>query len=254
MKSIKKLLKYSCVITALGGMQTGCKYSVNETSLVISPQFEDMKINCGQPMINGMELSQFWFYLSRFKVEINGQWHDLRLQTTKWQQNDVALVGQHCSENTDKNWKLALEDNMPTGINSLAFSIAMPFNLNHQSPLKAEGIFDNANMFWTWQQGYKSLRLDLKDDKEGWAYHIGAVGCNSPSVMRAPMTPCRETNHVNVELVNFDRNKPITVDLARIIEGIALSKSTRCLSMPTQNSCGQLMINMTDNQSPVFYQ
>jgi len=253
-KNIIKNFAYSGFICAVGLALFGCNKNVDTESLAFSLQIQDEKINCGQSAVQGMELSQFWFYLSQIRIEVNGEWRDVTLPNTKWQHDNVALIGQHCSDNTDKNWQLTLSQGELIDVKKLAFSIAVPFELNHQNPLKAQSIFDNANMFWTWQQGYKSLRLDLKGDNEGWAYHIGAVGCKSPSVMRAPTTPCRELNHINVELVDVDVNKPITIDLARVIEGIGLSKLSRCLSMPSQHSCAQLMINMTDTQSPVFYQ
>lgn len=253
-KNITKSFAFGSFICAAGLTLFGCNKNVDSDSVAFSLQFQDKKISCKQPAVQGMELSQFWFYLSQIKLQVNGKWRDITLPKTKWQHNNVALIGQHCSDNIEKNWQLTLNKDELVDGEKLAFSIAVPFELNHQNPLQAQSIFDNGNMFWTWQQGYKSLRLDLKSDKAGWAYHIGAVGCKSPSVVRAPTKPCRILNHVNVEFVSFDINKPIRINLARIIEGITLSKSTRCLSMPTQNSCGQLMINMTDNQSPVFYQ
>ena len=253
-KNIIKKFSYGSVVCVVGLILFGCNKGVNNSSVVFSLQFQDKKINCGQPTVHGMELSQFWFYLSQVKMEVNGEWRDITLPDTKWQHKNVALLGQHCSDNTEKNWQLVLNKDELVNGEKLAFSIAVPFELNHQNPLQAQSIFDNANMFWTWQQGYKSLRLDLKNDKEGWAYHIGAVGCKSPSVMRAPKAECREPNNINIEILDFKFNRNIVLDISRILSHIELSSESRCLSMPHQKSCNVLMGNLKNVRLPVYYQ
>jgi len=192
-------------------------------------------------------------YLSNIQVKTNEEWNTVSLSDNQWQNRGTGLIGQYCRDSNDKNWQLAI--GVTKGkVQAFRFSIAVPFPENHQNPLTAEKIFDNSNMFWTWQQGYKSLRLDLSNDTDAWAYHIGAIGCKSPSVMRAPTHECRQTNNVDVVIDNIDFHAPIIIDISKIISGISLGDQSRCLSMPTQHVCHKLMDNMNSSSSPVFYQ
>lgn len=252
-KVLKNIGLLCCVtsMTLLGG----CDNKKQDEDVEFLLQSDNNPVNCNSSLKQQYQLSQFWFYLSSLEVKSDKGWRPISLQTTKWQTDGVALIGQHCRDNQSQNLQLALIDALPDKISAISFKIAVPFNLNHQNPLRAQGIFDNGNMFWTWQQGYKSLRLDLDNHSgEGWAYHIGAVGCNSPSAMRAPKQQCREPNHINVLIEQFDKNKAIKVDIGRIVQGIELGASTRCLSMPTQKSCNELYRNMNSQNTSVFYQ
>ncbi|MCG7530932.1 metallo-mystery pair system four-Cys motif protein [Psychrobium sp. MM17-31] len=243
-----------CSVASIA-LLVGCDNNKQNQYLEFLLQSDNIPVNCNSSLKQQYQLSQFWFYLSSVQVKGDKGWHPVSLQATKWQTDGVALIGQHCRDNQSQNWQLALTDALPEKISAISFKIAVPFNLNHQNPLQAQGIFDNGNMFWTWQQGYKSLRLDLDNHAgEGWAYHIGAVGCNSPSAMRAPKQQCREPNHINVLVEQFDKNKAIKVDIGRIVQGIELGASTRCLSMPTQKSCNELNRNMNNKNTSVFYQ
>ena len=209
--------------------------------------------NSSHQLGRSWKVDQFWFYSSDFKIKVNGRWQSINLSKNNWQQDNVALIGMHCDESNDRNWKLSFSDNL-LGATALTFKIAVPFESNHQNPLKASGIFDNSNMFWTWQQGYKALRLDMSSSDENWAFHIGAIGCQSPSVLRAPRAQCRNSNHVDVTINNFSIEQPINIDLSLMVKNVELSHENRCLSMPTQGSCSQLMNNMTSQKSAIFYQ
>lgn len=233
----------------------GCE---NEKALNFEPQFNATSVDCfkslhQQPL---WKLDQFWFYVSDLQVKNEGRWQPLMMKNTRWQQHNVALVGLHCNESKDQNWAINIGNgNLLTGNVTIKFNIAVPFSTNHQNPLKAQGIFDNANMFWTWQQGYKSLRFDIASSEgNAWAFHVGATGCHSPSVLRSPSKPCREANVIEIVVTDFNIDKPLIIELASILNTIEPSHENRCLSMPTQSICQLLMSNMRDLTHPVFYQ
>jgi len=118
--------------------------------------------------------------------------------------------------------------------------------------MRAQSIFANSNMFWTWQQGYKYMRLDLEHSITGqqWAFHLGATGCQSSSVLRPPHQACRQPNTVITTLSLTEQHPMITLDLSQLLSGIALHKESRCLSLPTQKSCLSLFSNIGLHGAP----
>ena len=250
-------LKNKCFFLLLSSLTllVGCN---NDKSLNFDPQFNGVSVACKQPLHQqpSWTLEQFWFYVSDIQVKSGGKWQSLSMVNTPWQQSNVALIGMHCNESNDNNWTISSEHSkLLSSATTLKFKIAVPFVKNHQNPLKAQGIYDNANMFWTWQQGYKSLRFDLSSSEgESWAFHVGAIGCQSPSVLRAPKNQCRQPNVIDITVTDFDVNIPLTIELAHILTGIEPSLENRCLSMPTQTICQSLITNMNNSKRPVFVQ
>lgn len=241
----------------LAALLVACTERGQQTaSIEFSPRVQQQQLHCNEMLLNETtwQLEQLWFYASDFQWQGEAGWQPLALVDNLWQQQQVALIGRHCDDNKMQNWQVVFAQELIESAKSLKFKIAVPFSLNHQNPLQAEGIFDNANMFWTWQQGYKSFRFDIKSDEQGWAYHLGAVGCHSPSVVRAPQQQCRQPNHLEVTITDFKPAEVITIDIMKIVKDINLSHATRCLSMPTQRSCYRLMSNMKNQESPVFSQ
>lgn len=250
-------LKIKCFILLLFGFifLVGCN---SEKSLNFDPLFNGVSVVCeeGLHQQSSWKLDQIWLYVSDIQVKLDDKWQSLLMKNSPWQQNNVALIGMHCNENNDNNWTISSEHSkLLSSATTLKFKIAVPFVQNHQNPLKAQGIYDNANMFWTWQQGYKSLRFDLSSSEgESWAFHVGAIGCQSPSVLRAPKEQCRQPNIIDITVTDFDVNIPLTIELANILTGIEPSHENRCLSMPTQTICQSLITNMSNSKRPVFVQ
>ncbi len=55
-------------------------------------------------------------------------------------------------------------------------------NDNHANPAAALAPLNVGSMFWTWQLGYKFLRLDVRrqdSDTSAWSLHLGSEGCQS---------------------------------------------------------------------------
>lgn len=243
------------IVTGVFTLVTGCFDNRKERRLEFSLTKNAQLISCNSFIDKDYQIAQLWFYMSSLRAKTEDGWQPVLLGDNQWQTHNLALVGMHCSDNKSNNWQVVLKDALPRKASAIAFDIAIPFELNHQNPLIAEGIFDNANMFWTWRQGYKSLRFDLESASAGgWAYHLGALGCNSASAIRAPQSPCRQPNHMEIVLEHYDVNLPIKIDVARIIKDIKLETASRCLSMPTQASCDVLNSNMKNLNSPVFSQ
>lgn len=145
----------------------------------------------------------------------------------------------------------------------LEFTLGVPETLNHANPLQARAPLNNSQMFWSWQQGYKFLRIDgqynsawnkmagdaqLPAENGQWAFHLGSTGCVSPSALQPPTQPCSNDHRVRVRLSGFDPEKNhIAVDLS-VLQTLASSndsssdKKIQCTEAYTEQPvCMQLL-------------
>jgi uncharacterized repeat protein (TIGR04052 family) len=101
------------------------------------------------------------------------------------------------------------------------FSVGVPFDLNHSNPLTAAAPLNRTELFWSWQLGYKFLRVELTDDQHASAFHLGSTGCSSASALRPPQQPCAQPNVMRVELRGFDpMTQPIRVQTAALVAAL----------------------------------
>src|SRR5690606_39726454 len=80
-----------------------------------------------------------------------------------------------------------------TGVQTCALPI---FALNHLDASTAPSPLNFTAMFWSWQSGYKFLRVDTADDT--FRVHLGSTGCSSPGPSRPP-TSCSAPNRRSEE-------------------------------------------------------
>ncbi len=194
-------------------------------------------VDCQQHLlINNQQwqLQHMQFYLSDFSL--NQQ--PLSLATTSWQQPQLALLGTDCQGNS--NWQLQFMQ--PISAGTLRFTLGLPFSINHQNPLTATAPLNNSAMFWSWQLGYKFLRLDLQGPDYGWAFHLGSTGCQSASVLRPPAMPCQHANAVEVVL-DYQPGQQLQLNLERLLSDIPLLSDNSCMSDAQQQSCQMLFSN-----------
>lgn len=225
---------------------------------MFKPTYHQSLVTCEQSLSaqKPWQLDQFWFYLSKIETKTKQGWQQLTLAKNKWQHDNIVLLGQHCIDSEDSNWQIVFSPKIELpSATQLRFKLGLPFSKNHQSPMRAESIFANSNMFWTWQQGYKYLRLDLQHsqaDKQ-WAFHLGATGCRSLSPIRPPTEPCEHPNDITVTIALESPHLEIHIDLAQLLSNVEPSKQTRCLSLPTQPSCPTLIENLSREDGSSFF-
>ena len=109
-------------------------------------------------------------------------------------------------------------------------------------------------MFWSWQAGYKFLKLDLapvRDAKstaptQAFSFHVGSTGCMGGS--RAGDPPrCAQANRVTIELEKFDpRHDVVNVDVGALLAETRIDMNTRntpagCMSFPKDADCNEVM-------------
>jgi len=152
--------------------------------------------------------SDFRFYISNVRLMSGGQEVPLELeQDGVWQYQNVALLDfetgpdDGCIEgNTATN--TTVRGTVPAGVyNGVRFDLGVPFDLNHGDVNVAPSPLNFSAMFWTWNSGYKFLRIDTGDDT--FRFHLGSTGCNGPSPSRPP-TSCSRLNLATITLTGFN--------------------------------------------------
>jgi uncharacterized repeat protein (TIGR04052 family) len=158
----------------------------------------------------------------------------------------------------------------------LAFDIGVPFVQNHGDATLAASPLNLTAMFWTWQAGYKFIKIDLatsgqplpapmkmvadgatdhsatmKDDgPKGWSLHLGSTGCASDSRTPPPMAECANPNLVAVRLDGFmpgmDGMDTVVIDPAPVLAGAnvdvnAPETAAGCMSFPKDDDCPPVM-------------
>lgn len=227
------------------GLLSSCKPAdklQHARQLAVQPGWHNQIIDCQQPMAINNELWQLqnlWLYLSDFSVDQQPQ----PLATNDWQQPQLVLLGTDCQGNS--NWQVQFAKPLPAG--QLSFTLGLPFAVNHQNPLSASPPLNHGELFWSWQLGYKFLRLDLQGPDHGWAFHLGSTGCQSASVLRPPSQPCRAANTVKVTL-DHQGGQSLQLDLALLLNHVSLAADSSCMSDSQQSNCQQLFSNLQQHQ------
>jgi uncharacterized repeat protein (TIGR04052 family) len=174
-------------------------------------------------------LQRVQFYV--FDVELlrgNGSRQRMTLNTeTPWQTERVALLDLS-GPNPERRERVvgAVPSDAYTGVR---FAIGVPFDLNHANPLTASAPLDRAELFWSWQSGYKFLRMELTDQEHAGAFHLGSTGCSSASALRPPAQPCSQPNVMRIELRDFDPSRQtIEVRVAELVVALKSSNQAAC--------------------------
>ncbi|WP_052748898.1 MbnP family copper-binding protein [Arsukibacterium ikkense] len=243
-----KFIPAICTTTVLAvaaGWLGGCQpvaSSAPASQLPVQAQWHSQQLDCQQPLfINQQQwqLQNLRFYLSDFSL--NQQ--PLLLASSTWQQPRLALLGTDCQGNS--NWQLAFSQPVTAG--KLSFTLGLPFALNHQNPLSANTPLNHSELFWSWQLGYKFLRLDMQGPDHGWAFHLGSTGCQSASVLRPPTSPCQAANTVVITL-DYLPGQQLTLDLAALLNEVEINRHSSCMSDRQQQSCQRLLHNVNQPQ------
>lgn len=237
------MLRLSGVL--LSFLLTACQpdtSTAESSTLALQLQFNGKPLDCQSDITHAdsrWRIQQLQFYLSDFAVD----GRPLPLQADGvYQQAKLALAGTVCDGKD--NWQLRFNQPIPQG--NLRFVLGVPAQLNHQDPLMAQPPLNQSELFWSWQQGYKYLRLDLlaaapdAAASTGWSLHLGATGCRSASPLRAPASPCQAANLATVSLV-YTPGQKLVLDLAPLLQGVAPTADNHCMADPNRKSCQLLL-------------
>lgn len=180
------------------------------------------------------------FYVSDLAaIDPQGRAAPVRLDANAWQNDRTALVA--LGGNTENRVVSGRVEDGRFG--AIEFLLGVPFERNHGNPLAAPPPLNVPSMFWTWQSGYKFVRLDIGND---WSFHLGSTGCVSASAVRPPGEPCRQPNGARIRLVN---DAPvvgtIAVDLDALLAHIDTTVEENCMAAYADHeACRRLLTNL----------
>ena len=172
-------------------------------------------------------------------VDADGDAVALVLDESPWQDATTALValgGQR--ENP------VVAGRVPNGhYEAIEFLLGIPFDRNHGNPLLAQSPLNVPSMFWTWQSGYKFVRLDIANE---WSFHLGSTGCLSASAVRPPGTPCRQPNLARIRLPSESPGTgTIVIDLDALLAHVETPLEGNCMeAYAASAACRGLMANL----------
>ncbi|MEC4589648.1 MbnP family copper-binding protein [Nitrospirillum amazonense] len=197
--------------------------------------------------------SDFRFYVSEVAlVDDTGKEVPVTLdQGTPWQHEDVALVDlrQGSGPCAGPGPRVEVTGRVPEGhYKGVRFTLGVPFALNHVDATVAPAPLNVSAMFWTWQYGYKFLKVDLTATtlagrKNFFALHLGSTGCNSGGPGQPPIS-CANPNRPRIDLAGFDPDTDrIVADPAALLtdsdvtEPAGHDMAAGCMSAPSDPKC-----------------
>lgn len=268
-------LKKRVVIFFIGCLlifNNSCSKLEQAESIALEVWHGGSKLSCNALKNNQQDWSieQLAFFISA--LELSGGETSIKpqLSSTPWQTNDVALMQPNlddCDTQSKTVDKIDDESKQMSQINSgvrksnvnvqftapvdlassqqLSFTLAVPFELNHQNPLLQPSPLNLPSMFWSWRSGHKFFRLDMQGPNQSWVFHLGSVGCSAVSTMRSPQQECVQPNRVRFHLDKKHNGAKLVMHLDRLLANTALQNSDSCLFHSEQKSCDILMSNLT---------
>lgn len=196
-----------------------------------------------------------------------------------WQHQNAALLDFEdatgaCAEVGTAETNAQVVGTAPAGdYTGVAFTLGLPFELNHVDASSAPSPLNLTAMYWSWQGGYKFVRLELLNAGTGtqyvptaravrgnghgsaapagfWPIHLGSFGCTSPAAVVPPQEMCANPNRAEVRLEGFDVDDDVIVaDLATLLRGVDVSRSLQmappgCMSVTDDPDCARLFPNL----------
>ena len=169
-----------------------------------------------------------------------------------WQYQNVALLdfedGTGPCGNGDAALNKTVHGTVPAGVyTSVQFDLGIPFALDHADASTAQSPLNRTELFWSWQSGYKFLRVDTADDK--FRVHLGSTGCDGTSPSHPPTT-CSAPNVATVTLSGFNpEHSVIVADLAALLadSNIDMNQASTppgCMSDPDDLDCVPVFQNL----------
>lgn len=239
-------------------------------SLPVRFKFAEDSMKCEQSITIDSQpwrVNHLAFFVSNMAVKAPGSdsWQSITFIANDWQTEGTSLqwFNSNCDVdgNTSSNQSLAIND--PQGLwhnaSEVKFELAVPFAENHQNPLTQPSPLNISEMFWSWRLGHKFLRLDLQADSvaepRSWSYHLGSVGCQSASSMRAPAEPCSIPNRFEMVLQKTTKHNALSFNLLELLKNVDPAAMRSCMFQQVKEvACVQLANNLHNGEVFRFYQ
>ena len=182
----------------------------------------------------------FRFYISNVRL-VDSAGHETALaleQDGTWQQHDVAFLSFErsaaCANGSPQD-REEIVGSAPDGrYVALRFTLGVPQSLDHADATIAQSPLNLSDMFWSWQDGYKFLRLDARvraqsGKSSAFVFHLGSTGCT----MTSAATHCRATNQAEIDIPHFDpSSSTVVADVASLLHSTDLTHNGGCMMTP----------------------
>jgi uncharacterized repeat protein (TIGR04052 family) len=172
----------------------------------------------------------------------------------KFQTDSVVLLDFENGTGTCKNGtpelNTTIRGEVPKGkYAGLKFKIGVPEELNHLDPTKQPSPLNITRMMWSWQSGYKFIRIDTKTAgrPNGYVLHLGSAGCKTDA---GGKTTCENPNRPEFSFAKFDiAGDVVKVDLKALYESANVDinqekTAAGCMSAPDDSDCKSVFLNL----------
>ena len=164
-----------------------------------------------------------------------------------WQSQGVALLSWCADGRADLHDSIS--GTIPPGdYRGVRFSLGIPDRLNHADATIAQAPLNVTGMFWSWRDGYKFLRLEMRTfDSSGarpstWLVHLGSTACTSDS---GGTTRCARANRPAIALKNFDWHKNVIVaDVQRLLASTDVASHGSGCMMDSREACAGVLATL----------
>lgn len=267
------------LFTTISILLVGCGSSSSESSTAftesISISFEakanNTTIDC-DTQLTGLgsagtdaDLKDFRLYLHAIEFETDrARSVPMILDENIWQSSGVALIDfqnkdDSCSgaakvTNKVASGKVVLEEG--ESITGLNFRMGLPSELNHQNPTTANTPMNISSLTWSWQAGYKFMRVDIAPvggvtrptdgsyNNTTWNMHLGSTNCSGDPQLGEDVV-CGFVNRPQINLSGFTPGtSTIVVDYGNLVANANVGQDEAgapgCMSGSTDPECQSL--------------
>lgn len=204
-------------------------------------------------------------------------------QDGQWQYDNVALLDFEdgtaaCSSTGNAPTNTVLRGTVEDGeYVGLSFTVGLPFKYNHVDTTVAPAPLNTTGMFWTWQDGFRFMQINLApamgamgsgdakvenaaaeekpaddgmggmDMGIGWFLHLGSTQCAANSQTEIPSAECGNPNLINVVLPSFNpASNTVVIDPAPVVAEADMNVNAPetapgCMAFPGDADCLTVM-------------
>ena len=215
-------------------------------TITFETNFADQTFRCGE-RVEGVGISSSDFTATDFRFYL----HELRLISDSgaeveielvddgiWQNGEVALLDYEDCTNGTSEMRAEVFGHIPDGnYKGLKFKLGVPFDLNHANVATAQSPLNLSSMFWSWQGGYKFLRLDATVGDKDFFFHLGSVGCQGTI---GAIHSCTSPNRPEFLLSDFMLGDSVVIDLNVLLSNMDFAvedDSIACMGDPGSRYC-----------------
>jgi len=223
----------------------------------------DQAFNCAETYSaigttgSSVRVTDFRFFVSNVRLvdELDKESPVSLSNDGKWQNDKVGLIAFEsgdgkCAENEiNQEVKGTVTAGAYVG---LRFTLGVPAPDNHVDPATAPSPLNLTRMFWSWNAGYKFLRLEMNTtgQPKGYVLHLGSTDCKAAVPGDQSTTQCSFENRPDIFLPQFNlSSNVVNVDLKALYDGVNVDVNQEqtgvgCMSAQRDSDCAGVFKNL----------